>query len=82
MLAMEFVHDRSSKEPAADVATAVVEHAAQNGLILLKAGVLGNCIRVLVALVATDAQIDEALDILDGAVAHACTTRSLARTSG
>ncbi|MGN6378128.1 MAG: 4-aminobutyrate--2-oxoglutarate transaminase [Gaiellales bacterium] len=82
MLAMEFVHDRGSKEPAADVATAVVDHAAQNGLILLKAGVLGNCIRVLVALVATDEQIDEALDILEDAVGHACGVRPLASTAG
>jgi 4-aminobutyrate aminotransferase / (S)-3-amino-2-methylpropionate transaminase / 5-aminovalerate transaminase len=72
MLAIEFVSDPAAKTPAADIATAVFQHAAQNGLILLKAGLYGNCIRVLVSLVATDEQIDEALEILEAAVAQAC----------
>jgi 4-aminobutyrate aminotransferase / (S)-3-amino-2-methylpropionate transaminase / 5-aminovalerate transaminase len=82
MLAMEFVHDRESKEPAPEIATAVVHEAAQRGLILLKAGVFGNCIRVLVALVASDAEIAEALDILDDAVAAGCPARRLASAAG
>ena len=65
MLALEFVTDRSSKTPAPDIATAVLEHAVQSGLMLLKAGIHGNCVRVLVSLVATDEQIDEALDIFE-----------------
>ena len=56
----------------------MVEHAAQHGLILLKAGLDGNCIRVLVPLVATDEQLDEALDILSGAIAAACGAPALA----
>ena len=50
----------------------------QRGLILLKAGLHGNCVRVLVPLVATDEQIDEALDILSEAVAVACGAPALA----
>ena len=53
MLALEFVTDPATKEPAPAIATAVFEQAAQRGLILLKAGLDGNCIRVLVPLVAT-----------------------------
>jgi 4-aminobutyrate aminotransferase / (S)-3-amino-2-methylpropionate transaminase / 5-aminovalerate transaminase len=82
MLAVEFVHDRDSKEPAAELATGVVDAAAQRGLILLKAGVLGNCVRVLVALVATDEQLDEALDILEVSVGQVCTPRTLASAAG
>lgn len=78
MLAMEFVTDRASKAPAGDIATGVFEHAAQHGLILLKAGLAGNCIRVLVSLVATDDQIDEALQVLEAAVDHACAARPIA----
>ncbi len=78
MLAIEFVSDPETKEPSAAIATAVVEHAAQHGLILLKAGLDGNCIRVLVPLVATDEQLDEALDILSGAIAAACGAPALA----
>ena len=36
----------------------------QRGLMILKAGIHGQCLRVLVALVATDEQIDETLDVL------------------
>ena len=40
---------------APELATAVVEEAARQGLLLLKAGLHGNCIRVLCPLVITDA---------------------------
>jgi 4-aminobutyrate aminotransferase/(S)-3-amino-2-methylpropionate transaminase len=82
MLAIEFVTDRASKTPAPDLATAVHEHAVQSGLLLLKAGIHGNCVRVLVALVATDDQIDEALDIFAGAVEQAVGAPRLAATAG
>jgi 4-aminobutyrate aminotransferase/(S)-3-amino-2-methylpropionate transaminase len=72
MLAIEFVSDPAAKTPAPEIATAVFQHAAENGLILLKAGLYGNCIRVLVSLVATDEQVDEALEILEAAVDQAC----------
>ncbi len=78
MLALEFVTDPATKEPAPAIATAVFEQAAQRGLIVLKAGLDGNCVRVLVPLVATDEQLDEALDILSEAVAVACGAPALA----
>ncbi len=78
MLALEFVTDPATKQPAPAIATAVFEQAAQRGLIVLKAGLDGNCIRVLVPLVATDEQLDEALDILSEAVAVACGAPALA----
>jgi 4-aminobutyrate aminotransferase/(S)-3-amino-2-methylpropionate transaminase len=70
MLAIELVHDRGSKDPAPELATAVVEHAAQNGLLLLKAGVYSNCIRVLVPLVVPEAELDEALNVWEQALEH------------
>jgi 4-aminobutyrate aminotransferase/(S)-3-amino-2-methylpropionate transaminase len=82
MLAIEFVSDRASKAPAADIATAVHEHAVQSGLLLLKAGIHGNCVRVLVSLVATDEQIGEALDIFEAAVGQAVGAPPLAATAG
>jgi 4-aminobutyrate aminotransferase/(S)-3-amino-2-methylpropionate transaminase len=63
MLAMELVEDRETKEPAPALATTVVEAAAARGLLLLKAGVHGNCIRVLVSFAITDAELDEALAV-------------------
>jgi 4-aminobutyrate aminotransferase/(S)-3-amino-2-methylpropionate transaminase len=68
MLAIELVRDRGTKEPASDVATAVCEEAARNGLLLLKAGIYSNCIRVLVPLVIGDAELDEALAVWEAAL--------------
>jgi 4-aminobutyrate aminotransferase/(S)-3-amino-2-methylpropionate transaminase len=45
----------------AGAASSVVNAALNRGLLLLKAGVTGNCIRVLVPLVVTDGELDEAL---------------------
>jgi 4-aminobutyrate aminotransferase / (S)-3-amino-2-methylpropionate transaminase / 5-aminovalerate transaminase len=63
MLAIELVGDRQTKEPAPDLASAVVEAAFQRGLLLIKSGIYANCIRVLVPLVITDSQTDEALAV-------------------
>lgn len=68
MLAIELVHDPLTKEPAPDLATAVAEHAVKHGLLLLKAGIHGSCIRVLVPLVITDGELEEALDVWEQAL--------------
>jgi 4-aminobutyrate aminotransferase/(S)-3-amino-2-methylpropionate transaminase len=65
MLAMELM---DGDRPAADLASRVVEEALERGLLLLKAGVDGNCIRVLVPLVISDAELDEALDVWEDAL--------------
>jgi 4-aminobutyrate aminotransferase/(S)-3-amino-2-methylpropionate transaminase len=69
MLAIELVHDPATKEPAPELAEAVIDAALQRGLILLKAGVPGNCIRVLCPLTIADGELDEALDAWDEALA-------------
>jgi 4-aminobutyrate aminotransferase / (S)-3-amino-2-methylpropionate transaminase / 5-aminovalerate transaminase len=61
MLAIELVRDAETKDPAADLATAVAEAAFERGLMLLKSGIYSNCIRVLTPLVVTDAELDEAV---------------------
>jgi 4-aminobutyrate aminotransferase / (S)-3-amino-2-methylpropionate transaminase / 5-aminovalerate transaminase len=54
-----------------ELASAVVQAALQRGLLLLKAGVTGNAIRVLVPLVIRDAELDEALDAWEQALESA-----------
>jgi 4-aminobutyrate aminotransferase / (S)-3-amino-2-methylpropionate transaminase / 5-aminovalerate transaminase len=71
MLAIEFVRDRDSKEPNPELATAVVESAAERGLLLLKSGIYSNCIRVLCPLVLADAELDEALEVWEDALGAA-----------
>jgi 4-aminobutyrate aminotransferase/(S)-3-amino-2-methylpropionate transaminase len=70
MLAIELVKDPATKEPAADLASAVIEEAFRNGLLLIKSGTDGNCIRVLTPLVVTDGELDEALGVWEDALAH------------
>jgi 4-aminobutyrate aminotransferase/(S)-3-amino-2-methylpropionate transaminase len=68
MLAIAMVRDG---KPDADLATAVAEGAARRGLLLLKAGIYSNCIRVLVPLVISDAELDEALGVWEEALQEA-----------
>jgi len=68
MLAIEL---RQNGEPAADLATAVVDAAAKRGLLILKAGIHGNCIRVLVPLVIAEGELDEALGVWEEALEEA-----------
>ena len=68
MLAIELVSDPATRQPDADTATAVVETAAERGLLLLKSGIYANCIRVLAPLVLTDAELDEALGVWEDAL--------------
>ncbi|MFL6039202.1 MAG: aminotransferase class III-fold pyridoxal phosphate-dependent enzyme, partial [Gaiellaceae bacterium] len=73
MLALELVHDPQTKNPAPELATKIVERAAERGLLLLKSGIYSNCIRVLVPLVISDAQLDEALGVWEDALDSALT---------
>jgi 4-aminobutyrate aminotransferase/(S)-3-amino-2-methylpropionate transaminase len=68
MLAIELRRDGAA-DP--DAASAVAEAACRRGLLLLKAGIHGNCIRVLVPLVIGDAELDEALDVWEESLAEA-----------
>ncbi|MGB8002731.1 MAG: 4-aminobutyrate--2-oxoglutarate transaminase [Gaiellaceae bacterium] len=71
MLAIELVHDRATKDPAPELASRVVEAAAERGLLLLKSGIYSNCIRVLVPLVISDSELDEALGVWEDALGTA-----------
>jgi 4-aminobutyrate aminotransferase / (S)-3-amino-2-methylpropionate transaminase / 5-aminovalerate transaminase len=67
MVAIELVKDRATKEPDAPTTSAILAAAHQRGLVLLKAGMYDNVIRVLVPLNVTDEQLQKALDILEAA---------------
>jgi 4-aminobutyrate aminotransferase / (S)-3-amino-2-methylpropionate transaminase / 5-aminovalerate transaminase len=73
MLAIELVSDPEAKTPDADFASAVVEEAARNGLLLLKSGIYSNCIRVLSPLTLSDAELDEALAVWEQALETAAS---------
>jgi 4-aminobutyrate aminotransferase len=69
MIGIELVDDRETKAPAAAAAARAVELARDRGLLLMAAGVYSNVIRILVPLVASDDDLREGLDILDGVLA-------------
>jgi len=68
MLAIELVSDPATATPSKQLAQAVVGAALERGLLLLTCGVHGNCIRVLVPLVITDAELEEALEVWEEAL--------------
>jgi 4-aminobutyrate aminotransferase / (S)-3-amino-2-methylpropionate transaminase / 5-aminovalerate transaminase len=68
MLAIELVTDPAAKTPAPDLASAVTDAAAKQGLLLIKSGIYANCIRVLTPLVLTDAELDEALSVWEASL--------------
>jgi 4-aminobutyrate aminotransferase-like enzyme len=69
MLAIELVRDPNTKEPAPELAAATIEAALGRGLILLKAGLSDNCIRVLCPLTIEDAVLEDALAAWEDALA-------------
>ena len=69
MVAIELVKDRRTKEPDAHAASDILAAAHHRGLVLIKAGMYDNVVRVLVPLCVTDEQLKQGLDILEEAVA-------------
>jgi 4-aminobutyrate aminotransferase / (S)-3-amino-2-methylpropionate transaminase / 5-aminovalerate transaminase len=68
MVAIELFKDAARNQPDAELTKALVGKAAEKGLILLSCGLYGNVIRVLVPLTASDAIVDEGLDIIESAL--------------
>jgi 4-aminobutyrate aminotransferase / (S)-3-amino-2-methylpropionate transaminase / 5-aminovalerate transaminase len=67
MVAMELVKDSTTKEPDSHTASDVLAAAHQRGLVLIKAGMYDNVLRVLVPLCVTDEQLQQGLDIFEEA---------------
>jgi len=65
MQAIELVRSRETREPASDETKQIVRQCYERGLITLSAGSYGNVIRVLVPLIVSSEQMDEALDVLE-----------------
>jgi 4-aminobutyrate aminotransferase / (S)-3-amino-2-methylpropionate transaminase / 5-aminovalerate transaminase len=68
MVAMELVKDRTTKEPAKEAATAVIEECYRQGLIVLKAGTYDNVVRLLPPLTIDDRLVDEGLSLIEKAL--------------
>jgi 4-aminobutyrate aminotransferase/(S)-3-amino-2-methylpropionate transaminase len=71
MLALELVEDRETKAPAPALAAATTTAARERGLLLLSCGIYGNVIRILAPLVATDAELERGLGLLEESLLEA-----------
>src|SRR5579863_8824893 len=72
MQAIELVQSQETKIPASDETKKITQYCYEHGLITITAGTYSNVIRVLVPLVITKEQMDEALDVLESAIANVC----------
>ena len=70
MMAVELVKNRNTKEPATQETAQIVQDCLKNGVFVPSAGINKNLLRMLVSLEITDEQLDEALDVLERAVAE------------
>ncbi|NNC42548.1 MAG: aminotransferase class III-fold pyridoxal phosphate-dependent enzyme, partial [Acidimicrobiia bacterium] len=73
MLAMELVQDPDTKEPSMEAAAAITAETTRRGVITIRAGLYSNCVRFLPPLVISDAELDEALDVVEASVADLVT---------
>src|SRR5471032_3214148 len=70
MLAIELIKNDEARTPDADLNQRLIDEARKGGLLVIKCGVYRNVLRFLAPLVSTEAQVDEALQILDVALAR------------
>ena len=68
MVAFEVVKERGGFAPDPETTKLLTDRALKLGLIVLSCGVYGNVIRILVPLTASDAVIDEGMNILEQAM--------------
>lgn len=71
MISVEFVKDRDTKEPDKEMVGKLVSECFDRGLLIMGAGIYGNCIRFLPPLVMSDEQVDTAMDIFEAALREA-----------
>lgn len=71
MLAIELVRDAASREPDPELADRMLVAARERGLILLKAGLYGNVVRILVPLTIDEPTLARGLAIFDAALEQA-----------
>jgi 4-aminobutyrate aminotransferase/(S)-3-amino-2-methylpropionate transaminase len=70
MQALELVRSKATRQPADEETRQVSQYCYEHGVVMITAGSYSNVIRLLMPLVITDAQFDEAMDVLEAALAH------------
>jgi 4-aminobutyrate aminotransferase/(S)-3-amino-2-methylpropionate transaminase len=65
MQALELVESAETRAPAAEDTKKITQYCYEHGVITISAGSYGNVIRLLMPLVISNEQMDEALDVLE-----------------
>ncbi|MBX3080191.1 MAG: 4-aminobutyrate--2-oxoglutarate transaminase [Anaerolineae bacterium] len=76
MLAVELVLNREDKTPAKTQTLDIIQEAARHGVIMIRAGLFSNCLRMLMPLTMPDDQLREGLAVIEAAI------RTIARKEG
>ena len=74
MRAIELVSPTLDREPAPKETQHIVKYCYEHGVLTISAGTFGNVIRLLMPLVITDDQFEEAMGVLEGALRSASST--------
>jgi 4-aminobutyrate aminotransferase/(S)-3-amino-2-methylpropionate transaminase len=68
MQALELVRSKHTREPAPEETKKISQRCYENGLITITAGSYGNIIRLLMPIVITDDQMNEAMNVMEAAI--------------
>jgi 4-aminobutyrate aminotransferase/(S)-3-amino-2-methylpropionate transaminase len=79
MVSMELVTDRVAKTPAAELTKALIDRAAQKGLLMISAGTYSTVIRPLMPLTIEDETLDRGIAILSDALREVASEAGFAR---
>jgi len=69
MQALELVRSKHTREPAPEETKKISQRCYENGLITITAGSYSNIIRLLMPIVITDDQMNEAMNVMEAAIA-------------
>jgi 4-aminobutyrate aminotransferase/(S)-3-amino-2-methylpropionate transaminase len=78
MLAIELVRE-GTKEPAPELVAPVCTEALRRGLVVIRSGLYGNCLRLMPPLNISDLELDEGLDVLAEALRAVLAPRAVAK---
>lgn len=81
MRSLELIHSPETRQPNDAATREVMKYCYEHGLITISAGTYGNIVRLLMPLVISDAQFDEALGVLEAALRHAFESTAAGKES-
>ena len=78
MQAIEFVRGSGSREPNDAAVKHIIQYCYERGVLILNAGSYSNVIRILMPLVISNEQFEEALNVLESAMSHEFASQTVA----